>query len=556
LQPSNADEARIAAPSKTSKTLTLGQLASIKAFTPEEFSNTSGGGPSLAEVYLAGLVTGDSNGELIPRIAARLPTLDDGTIEVLPDGKMRTTWKLRSDVRWHDGAPFTAEDVAFSWQVVAEPTVLAPGPGAPVKLLVASVEAPDATTAVVTWKSPYIHALDMGALQLWLMPRHVLAASFDADKQSFLSQPFFTTDLVSLGPFRLVDFGSGETMAFERFDSYFLGPAKIDRIVIRAISDPSTLLVNLRAGSIELMADRTLPATAILPLSLEWAQSGAGRVMSRQDNWSYLWVQMNQEIAQPPELARDARLRRGLMFGFDRNALREYLFPGVPGTSADTFVLDGDPRGAVVGRPFARYPYDVERAQREFSDGGWRRSADGRLLTAAGDQVRIELRGDPPYAPDMAAVAGDWRLLGIDVAEVQVTPLLQRDTEYTAHFPAFLARARGTGDTIFVNFDGRALSSAANRWAGANHGHYANAELDRMIDRLNGALDERTQAGLLRDMGEIMASELPAFPMYFRVSFAGAVRGVHALDDYAGTRGPGSAPGLMSRNAHLWDRDS
>jgi hypothetical protein len=57
-------------------------------------------------------------------------------------------------------------------------------------------------------------------------------------------------------------------------------------------------------------------------------------------------------------------------------------------------------------------------------------------------------------------------------------------------------------------------------------------------------------------MAEIMATELPALPMYFRVSFAAVAKGVHALtNDYPGTRGPGSAPGLMSRNAYLWDKE-
>src|SRR5207249_353531 len=158
-----------------------------------------------------------------------------------------------------------------------------------------------------------------------------------------------------LGPFRLVDFGGGAQMTFERFDDYFLGRPKLDRVVIQVVSDPNTLLVNVRAGTIDLLADRTLPSTMLLPLSAEWARTGAGQVLSRQDNWWYLWVQMNPEIAQPVEVARDARVRQGMLLGIDRESLREFMFPGVPGTSADTFMLQGDPRSAVVGQPFARF---------------------------------------------------------------------------------------------------------------------------------------------------------------------------------------------------------
>lgn len=547
-----SEAARPAAPTAT-KTLTLGQLAAITAFTPEAMSSTGGGAVAFADVYSSGLTTADARGTVQPRIAAKLPTPDDGSIVVLPDGRLRTTWKLRDGVRWHDGAPFSADDVVFSWELVRDPNVAVPGAGQALKNQVERAEAPDPSTVVLTWKNTYISHLNLGTLQLFLYPRHLLGESFAGDKQLFLGQPFFTTGFVGVGPFRMLDFGNGDTLLFERFDDYFLGPARVDRVVIRAIGDPNVLLTNLRAGVVDVLAEATLSANSFIELKNEWTKNGGGSVVARQDFWWYFWVQMDPGIAQPAEIPRDVRIRRGLLYGVDREALREFLFPGIPGTSADTFMLDADPRRTVVGEPFSRYPYDPARTAAELAGAGWGAGPDRRLLGPDGKAVQLEIRAPQVNQPELGAVAADWRRLGVDVTEWLMTPQQARDNEYTAHFPSFLGRSRGTADSIFPNFDGRTHSTAANRWSGANHGHYANPELDRLIDAVNGTLDPSHQAAILQQMAEIMAADLPALPMYFRISFAAVVRGVSALDDYPGSGTTG--PGLMSRSVVHWDRE-
>jgi ABC-type transport system substrate-binding protein len=114
-----------------------------------------------------------------------------------------------------------------------------------------------------------------------------------------------------------------------------------------------------------------------------------------------------------------------------------------------------------------------------------------------------------------------------------------------------IIRARSSGEGVFAAFDSRFHATAQNRYAGANMGHYTNTELDRLIDTLYGAIDERQQGLILKEMGEILAADLPSLPIYFRTNFAAVRKGVQALaEDYANTRDTGA----MSRHAHLWDR--
>lgn len=533
------------------KTLSIGQLNATTSYGPWDFSNTSGGGTALQEVHSVSLVTSSKTGGYETRLAARIPSFDDGTIVILPDGRMRTTWTLRPNVKWQDGAPFTSDDVIFSWRLVTHPDLLSSREDHIRKAEL--VEAPDPLTVVITWPNTYFKALDLVISEFWPFPRHILGTSFAniESRDSFLGLPYFTTEYVQLGPFRLVDWGLGENQVFEAFDGYFLGRPKVDRVILRTIGDVNTMLVNLQARALDMTSEKTLPLDMFIRLRDEWKQTGEGTVVSRQENWRYIWFQFRPEHARPVELAQDPRLRRGLLYGLDRDGLRELLMPGVENTSADTFMPSNDPRASIVGQPFARYRYDTSRALQEFADGGWRRGSDGRMLNRAGEQVQLEVRGNEPDEKELAFVSAGWRQLGFEITEYIPPSRLARDNEFKSKYPTMETRARSTGDAIFISFDGRLVSSAENRWQGANTSGYTNPALDRLSDRLQFTIDEREQGQMLRDMGEILATDLPAMPTYYRTIFAAVGKGVRALlDDYAM-----GATGSLARNAHVWEKD-
>src|SRR5207244_817900 len=147
----------------------------------------------------------------------------------------------------------------------------------------------------------------------------------------------------------------------------------------------------------------------------EWARSGEGQLVFRQDNWAYISPQFDPQFARPPELSRDPRLRAGLLHAMDRDAIREFIHPGFPDTSGDTFVPVTDPRYAIVGQPFAHYRFDRARAAQLFAEGGWTRSGDGPLMGADGRQVQIETRGsNQTWDKEVALIADFWRQMGID----------------------------------------------------------------------------------------------------------------------------------------------
>lgn len=533
------------------KLLTVSITTVTRGHGPWNVGTTTGGGGSVMEIHSNGLVTdGRQSGGFEPRLAERLPSFDDGTIRLMADGRMQTIWRLRPNVKWHDGAPFTAQDVVFGWQIARDPDIPKGGGGTPKEL--ETMEALDAQTLVMTWFTTYFHPLELSVRELWPYPRHILAEAFAGDKTAFQAHPYFTTDYVHLGPFRQVDYGLGEMEVFERFDDYYLGRPRIDRITIQTIPELNTMFANFLAGTVDILPERTVPVRLISRLQEDFRQTGGGAVTSRQGNWWFLKIQFNPEWVQPPELARDPRVRRGLLHGFDRDALRELAFPGLPDTEADTFLMKHDPRNAIVGKPFARYPYDPGRALQNFADAGWRRAAGGELVNATGAPVRVFLRTEQGNNDLRALVADHWRQLGVDVQEEEIPPALRQDNEYRAKLPSLEWRARGQGDRTLPSFDSREQPTPQTRYQGANVGGYTNPALDRLIDTLYGTLDENEQGRVLRDIGELLATDLPALPLYWEVTMVAVQKGVRALvDDFPYT----TLSSGLSRNSHQWDRD-
>ncbi|MBM2811818.1 MAG: Peptide transporter substrate-binding protein, partial [Chloroflexi bacterium] len=135
----------------------------------------------------------------------------------------------------------------------------------------------------------------------------------------------------------------------------------------------------------------------------------------------------------------------------------------------------------------------------------------------------------PPYEKETSIVADYWRQIGAIPNQQVLSPALNRDTEYRAKSPAFETADRGSGDGILPTFDGRLHSLPENRWLGSNVAHFASVQLDGLIDRLYGTIDEREQGRALKEIGDLLADELPALPLYYRTSFAAVRQGTHAM---------------------------
>src|SRR5438445_3039059 len=213
---------------------------------PEGFqrnvTNPGGGGagkaPGLTEAEWLlhnGLTYQDEDNLLKPRLAEAVPNTDTGLWKTFSDGRMETTWTLRKDVTWQDGAPFTADDVLFGVELNQDKELGIVSP--PMLSMISSVQVPDPYTVVVTWKGPFIEADQLfgvgftaGGMNAIPRPMHLLAQLLAEDKPGFLALPYWREGYVGTGAYRIQEWVSGNHMLMVANDSYFLGRPKIDEI--------------------------------------------------------------------------------------------------------------------------------------------------------------------------------------------------------------------------------------------------------------------------------------------------------------------------------------
>lgn len=536
---------------RATKAIVIGMDEDIKNLWDAITLGGGSGAREIANLVNQHFVAITADGAPTPRLLAEVPSFDRGTWRVLSDGRMETTYRLRSDVVWHDGTPFTASDVAFSIQVNRDPEV--PNSNQDAIRLVESWDVADQTTVVVTWRQLYAFADRMEHRELYPLPRHLLEQSYTqgSSKEAFLTQPFFSADFVGLGPFRVARWESGSHVDFAAFDRYFLGRPKLDSVRVQFIPDSSTMLANLSARSLQMMM--TLGGIpdfdSMMAIKRDWEASGYGVML--MDPLSYRYVEPQKYLPhnpQPLDLI-DPRVRKALLHAIDREALARVRFGDV-GIVADSWVHPSFGSYRLLQDGITKYPYDPRRALALMAEAGWRLGADS-VLEKGGSKFNVTTR-DLESETDPVIIAANWKEIGvIGTYEVRTAANI-RDRQDRATYTGVevtqnpMAVAAATRRLATYN-----APTAENRWTGTNRGGYSNPLWDELDLRVLSTMDERGRIDLERDLLRIYTTDLPALPLYFRWDLVPAGNGL---------KGPVANTGVAHRgfilhtwNVHEWD---
>jgi peptide/nickel transport system substrate-binding protein len=433
------------------KSLTVGITSTVQAFAMAGTTTTAGGWMSAGEIHSQGLVTSDAtNRAPVGRLAERVPSLDDGTISLQPDGRMRVVYRLRSGVTWQDGAPFSADDLLFSYQLNADaglPFVNRDAVGR-----MESVEASDDRTFVINFKSSYYLADSLGLRLFWVYPRHLLQEPYDrytASKNTdeFLNQPYFTAGYVNLGPFRVTGFDPGDGVTLEAYPGYFLGRPKLDVIRIRTFGNENALFANLLGGAVDMYMDLALSAENGLQLQERWKDTNEGAVYLATGYIRFLVPQFRSDFQKEPANL-DPRVRRALYHALDREALSTALQGGHSELAAYSMLPPEDRNYEATRDGLKPINYDPERARSLLRDVGWVAGSDAVLRNATdGRRFQTALWATPGAEQEIAAIADYWRRVGVDAEEISIPPAFTRDNQYRAATRA--GRRRRTTRTPF-----------------------------------------------------------------------------------------------------------
>ncbi len=505
--PSSSTGAQAVAGPKRIVTAILGN-----PYTLSQEINTAGTGSirgvgEAEKLIHAGLVIRDGDGNLRPKMAEAVPTIDNGNWRLMPDGRMETSWTIKQGAMWHDGTPFTSADLVFTLAVGMDKQLALPGyPG--YKLL-EGMEAVDDRTVTVRWREPFIDADTLFSPEFLMpRPRHILEQAYLNDKGAYLELPYWTVQYVGLGPFKLREFVRDSHMTVEAFDKHIGGRPKLDQIEIRFIQDPNALIANVMAGEIELTIGRGFNVDQIAPIAAQWTN---GRMESSPSNWIAHYPQL---LTPNPAVIGDARFRRALLHALDRKTMSDQLQDG-QAPVADVWLELGDPYYKDVEPRVVKYPFDPRQAASVIEGLGYTKGGDGFYRDATGQRLSIESRtnaGDDVKEKIILASADYWQRVGIGVDTV-LTPRQQAsDREYRATMPGF--------DLVRQPFEPeRIVSSEAalpeNRFSGKNRTRYMNPEMDGYVHAYLTTIPIAPRIDALAKIMHLMTQDAVALGVFY-----------------------------------------
>ena len=448
------------------------------------FRAAGGAETQVFDLVFSRLIRFDADYNLVPDLAEEF--------EISPDAS-EFTFKLRQGVTWHDGEPFTARDVIFTYRLALLEAVAASQynklsqiQGAAAFRASESDEIPglqmlDDYTVKIVLEQPNIAFL-VGAAHnnslVWILPEHVLG---DADPAALDQHPFAQNPTVGTGPFRFVEYVPDQHVATEAYPDYFLGSPKLAQVFVR-LAAPATQLAALESGELDVM--QALSAADAERL----ATSEVVNIVPTPGVGIFQTAIMNDRIT-------DKRVRQAFMVGVDRQALMDVVLKGQGRLVNQT----------IIGPEWAQYDdldeyaYDPERAKALLAEAGWDSSQTIELIWEQGSQA-VELCA-PVFQQQMAEIG----------VQVTLTPLDESAFEQRVLDDMDFDLAWFGGGAYGLDPDVSSTYYACANWTpnGGNTTHYCNEELDELFVAGRGTPDIEERREIYHQAAKILNEDVP-----------------------------------------------
>jgi peptide/nickel transport system substrate-binding protein len=453
-------------------------------------------------------------------------------------------WKIRPGTTWHDGTPFTTDDLLFTLQLAQDPSLPELRGGASdVWDLITGVRALDPQTIAVTWKRPYIKADRLfatgaeGVAQP--LPRHLLQPASTGNREAFLQLPYWTREYVGLGPYQLREWVVGSHLLLDANPRYVLGRPKLDELEVRFILDANALAASVLAGAVHVTLGIGLNLEQNLELRDQW-RDGSLHVAPAD-----FWVALYPQLLNPnPAIIADMRFRRALLQAIDRQAMAETIMAGLVPV-AHSYIKPGDPEAQETDPFVVRYAYDPRQAARGIEELGYVRGNDGAYRDAAGQRLGLEVRATSSpaiHVKTMLPVVDTWQRLGI-AAEPLVVPVQQgTDREYRTTMPGFDTVRYTIGPSAVDRLHGSEAPLPENRFQGRNRARYMNPEFDGLIDRYMATIPHAPRMEVLGQVIHHMTDQVVTLSLFYDVETT-----------LVSNRLTGLPARLPTTNIHEWD---
>lgn len=317
----------------------------------------------IIDLVFNGLVKYDKDIKLVGDLAEKWDVSKDG---------LTITFYLRQDVKWHDGIPFTAEDVVFTYNKLIDPGIRTPF--ASNFQLVAKVETPDPYTVIVTYKETFAPALESWGMGI--LPKHVFGemTAEEFNKSDFNRFP------VGTGPYKFKEWRTGQKIELESNADYFAGRPYIDKYIYQIIPDQSVQLLALKTHTIDMMS-LTADMYAKETNAPEFEQS-INKFRYPSFSYTYLAYNLNNPLFKNTRWTRQA-----LSYAINRQEI-------IDGTLQSMGTICTGPfpnRSWAYNSEVRPYPYDPEKARKMLESIGWKDTNNDGYLEKNGRKFEFTI---------------------------------------------------------------------------------------------------------------------------------------------------------------------
>jgi peptide/nickel transport system substrate-binding protein len=479
-----------------------------------------------SRLFYEPLARWDRDGNLRPVLAETIPGREDGSLAA--DGKS-VTWKLKKGVSWHDGKPFTADDVVFTWEYSRHPATATLTSGSYKDIVVEKV---DQYTVVVKfheptpfWADAFVHAAGC------IIPKH-LFADFIGEKSR--DAP---TNLkpVGTGPYKFKDFKPGDLVTGVINTSYHMeNRPHFDAIEMKGGGDAvSAARAVLQTGEFDFGWNMQVEDEILQRLE----KGGKGRVvitrggaiehiqLNTTDPWTEVDGERSSLKTKHPTLS-DPAVRQALALLVDKDSVEKFIY-GRTGTATANFINNPERFASKT----TTYEFNIDKANALLDKAGWARGADG-IRGKDGKKLKFVYQSsiNQPRQKTQAIVKQACQKAGIDIEVKAVTAsvffssdVANPDT-YTKFYADLQEYSNGMAqpdpEVFLRQFCSWEASTKANKWQGRNITRWQNKEYDDTHKAATVELDPVKRTAMLIKLNELAVNNQVVIPLVARPNVA------------------------------------
>jgi peptide/nickel transport system substrate-binding protein len=484
------------------------------------------------------LVSFDAEDQAVPILAAAVPTLENGDLDAA--GQF-VIWRLRPDVVWADGEPFTAEDVRFTFDYVTNETAERQPNSAAIYGNVAAVEVMDSHTVKVTFAQPNPDAwqIPFAGPHGVILPRHVYSQP-DGSIVANAYQPAAAINRLPFGtgPFQAVTFEPQETLflgneiiqtvriVFEANPHFReAGKPYIDRIILHGgstIEEAARQVLEWGEAHYAwnlLMEAETLTGYEAAGMGYVAANFGTRveRLQLNRSDWRVLFEGERSHKESVNPYFSDPLVRQAISLAIDREAIAALYGPN--GTATSNILVA--PERYVS--PHTYYDYNPRRARQLLDEAGWLVETGTDIREKEGQPLQIvsQTANEPLRAAGQQIIQRNLREVGIEMEIKLIDPSNFGNSgavEHLWHFYADMQQLFTGGNSpdpagYMQRWRSVAIPQQSNNWTGWNVERWQNESYDQLFAQMQGETDAAVRQQQLIALNDILINDVVTIPL-------------------------------------------